>query len=121
MNMKIKCKECNTIYDSNEKYCPYCFNRTNRHNCYQLNSEEVYSKNNSNYRQTNRSLYEGKAIQQQRNRAASFNYQQRSTSKYKKKNTLSPAAAISTVVLIMFGMIFFSLFVMIFMNIIFSF
>ncbi len=28
--MKIRCKECNTVYDSSEKYCPYCFTKTRR-------------------------------------------------------------------------------------------
>lgn len=28
--MKIRCKECKTIYDDSEKYCPYCFTRTKR-------------------------------------------------------------------------------------------
>ena len=118
--MKIKCKICDTVYDNKEKYCPFCFNRTTRnHDCYNLDSEAVYSKNK--YRQNNTSLYEGSAIQKQRNRAASFNYQQRATSKYKKKNNTNPIAAITTAILIIFGMIFFSLFVMIFMNIIFLF
>lgn len=35
--MKIRCRECKTIYDNSEKYCPYCFSRTNPHDCYHLN------------------------------------------------------------------------------------
>ncbi len=27
--MKIRCRECKTIYDSKEKYCPFCYARTN--------------------------------------------------------------------------------------------
>lgn len=27
--MKIRCKECKTVYDNSEKYCPFCFERTN--------------------------------------------------------------------------------------------
>ena len=120
MNMKIKCKVCNTIYDNKEKYCPYCFNRTFRnHDCYNLNSEVVYSKDK--YRQPDRKLYEGKAIQNQRNRANSFNYQQRSKSKYIKNNKINSNAALTTALLIVFGMIFFSLFIMVFMNLIFFF
>lgn len=42
--MKIKCRECNTIYDDKEKYCPYCFSRTNPHNCYHLNDENIKTK-----------------------------------------------------------------------------
>lgn len=26
--MKIRCRNCKTIYDNKEKYCPYCFART---------------------------------------------------------------------------------------------
>ena len=117
--MKIKCKVCNTVYDNKEKYCPYCFNRTYRtHDCYNLNSEIVYSKDK--YKQTDTSIYEGKAIQNQRARANSFNYQQRSTSKYK-KNKMNPVTALTTGLLVGFGMVFLSIFLMIFMNLIFFF
>ena len=118
--MKIKCKICNTVYDNKEKYCPYCFNRTVRnHDCYNLDSEIVYSKDK--YRQPDKMIYEGSAIQKQKARQSSFNYQQRSTSKYKQNRKMSPAATISTVFLIMFVMVFISMFLMIFLNIIFLF
>lgn len=26
--MKIRCRECKTVYDNQEKYCPYCYART---------------------------------------------------------------------------------------------
>lgn len=117
--MKIKCKVCNTVYDNKEKYCPYCFNRTFRnHDCYNLNSEVVYNK--EKYRQTDRKLYEGKAILNQRERANSFNYQKRTTSKYK-NNKVNPITALTTALSIIFGIIFFMFFVMIFMNLIFFF
>lgn len=120
MNMKIKCKVCNTVYDNKEKYCPYCFNRTYRnHDCYNLNSEIVYSKDK--YKKTDKSIYEGKAIQNQRNRANTFNYQQRSTSKFKKNKKMDPVTALTTGLIIVFGIVFFSIFITIFMNIFFFF
>ena len=119
MNMKIKCKICNTVYDNKEKYCPYCFNRTVRnHDCYNLNSEDVYNK--GKYKQLNHSN-EGKAIQVQRERANSFNYQKRSTTKFKNNKKANPVALISSIFLIVFGMIFFSIFMTIFMNLFFFF
>ena len=117
--MKIRCKICNTVYDNKEKYCPYCFNRTTKnHDCYNLDSEIVYSKDN--YRKPDNKIYEGSAIQRQKARQKSFNYQQRSTTKYKNKK-MNPVTALTTALLIVFGMIFFSMFLMIFLNIIFFF
>lgn len=114
--MKIKCRECKTIYDDSEKYCPYCFNRTTRnHDCYNLNSEAVYSKND--YRNTNKKLYEGKAIQNQRNRANSFNYQKRATTKFKTKKT----NAIAIIIPIIFSVMFFIMFMSMIFNMIFFF
>lgn len=114
--MKIKCKICNTVYDNKEKYCPYCFNRTTRnHDCYNLNSEEVYSKDK--YKSASSNLYEGKAIQNQRNRANSFNYQKRATTKFKTKK-VNPLA---TIIPIIFSIIFFMSFLSMFFNMIFYF
>lgn len=118
--MKIKCKICNTVYDNKDKYCPYCFNRTKRtHDCYNLNSEDVYSKDK--YKQTNQKLYEGKAINQQRERANSFNYQKRTTTRYNNKKNTNPVAFITTLIFIIFGIMFFSIFMTIFMNLFFFF
>lgn len=105
--MKIKCTECKTIYDSSEKYCPYCFNRTNRHDCYNLNSESV--------------RFEGSALREQKTRSNQFNYQKRATSKYKKKKNTSAASVISTLIVVFILMIFFTVFLMIFLNLIFFF
>ena len=104
--MKIKCTECKTIYDSPEKYCPYCFNRTNRHDCYNLNSESV--------------RFEGSALREQKTRSNQFNYQKRATSKYKKKKT-SAASVISTLFVVFILMFIFTVFLMVFLNLIFFF
>ena len=117
--MKIKCKECKTVYDNKEKYCPYCFNRTKRnHDCFDLNSEAIYSQDK--YRRPSTQIYEGKAIQNQQNRANSFNYQKRSASKYKKQ-TANPASVIILALSMFFGMLILGIFFVIFMQMLFFF
>lgn len=68
--MKIRCKECKTIYDNSEKYCPYCFARTNAVVRYKASVDN--------------NRVEGSVMKKRA--AASYNYQKRATTKYKAKN-----------------------------------
>lgn len=69
--MKIRCKECKTIYDNSEKYCPYCFNRTNTADRYKVSQGG--------------NRIEGSEMEKRKN--AQFDYQKRATSKFKKKES----------------------------------
>ena len=50
--MKIRCRECKTIYDDSEKYCPYSFTRTKPKESYTVRigpiEEKTVSKIRSN-------------------------------------------------------------------------
>lgn len=53
--MKIRCRECKTIYDDSEKYCPYCFTRTKPNESYAVRMGRIEGKAMSRIR-SNRPL-----------------------------------------------------------------
>ncbi len=53
--MKIRCRECKTIYDDSEKYCPYCFTRTKPKESYTVRGGPIEEKTVSKIR-SNRPL-----------------------------------------------------------------
>lgn len=71
--MKIKCRECKTIYDDNEKYCPYCFTRTKEIVRYRTSLDN--------------NRLEGSVMKKRE--ATKFNYQKRATTKFKNKKKSS--------------------------------
>lgn len=98
--MLIKCRECKTVYDDNEKYCPFCFTRTKEIVRYRTNVD---------------SRLEGSVMKKRA--ATKFNYQKRATTKYKPKKT-SPVVVI---IPILFMLLFFYVFMHIIFNMIFFF
>lgn len=89
--MMIKCKECKTIYNDNEKYCPFCFTRTNKVVRYRTNMDE---------NRLESSVMKKRA-------ATNFDYQKRTTTKYK-KSKINP---IEYIIPLIFSIIFFIMFV----------
>ncbi|MGN1344534.1 MAG: hypothetical protein ACI4U3_08135 [Traorella sp.] len=106
--MKIRCKECNTVYDSNEKYCPYCFNRTVRHDCYHLNEDNEVS---TNYRAAKR--------------PTQTTYQQvkkyKPTTRTKTTRKKNPASSVVTFIVVVFMIMFFCIFMFTLMNMVYYF
>ena len=101
ISMKIKCRECKTIYDSSEKYCPYCFSRTKPHDCYHLSMDGSH--------------VEGSAMKKRSREVKQFNYRKRASSKYKKsKPKVNGAEIVAYVFVIIMIMMFLSFFLMIF-------
>lgn len=99
--MMIKCRECKTVYDDNEKYCPFCFTRTKEVVRYRTNMD------------TNR--LEGSEMKKRA--ATKFNYQKRATTKYKTKK----ANPIAIIIPFIFMFIFLFMFINIIFNMIFFF
>ncbi len=98
--MKIKCKECKTIYDNSEKYCPYCFNRTDR---------IVRFKASVDARPES-------PLMEKREKTP-YNYRARKTTKYKNKK--NPAVKVITFIFsiyaaLVFGFVLLSIFLAIF-------
>lgn len=88
INMLIKCKECKTIYDNSEKYCPYCFTRTNSIVRY-------------------RSSVDGRRIEgseMKKREKINDNYQKRCQSKF--KNSKSNTAVLIATILIFLCIVF---------------
>ena len=99
--MMIKCRECKTVYDDKEKYCPYCFTRTKAVVRYRTNMDN--------------NRLEGSVMKKRS--STNFDYQKRATTKFKTKRT-NPLV---TIIPIIFSMIFFYMFISLFFNMLFFF
>lgn len=92
--MKIRCRECKTIYDNSEKYCPYCFTRTNAVVRYKANVDN--------------NRVEGSVMKKRV--SSTYNYQKRATTKYKaKKNKIQDKESITKTIAIIIAFIVFVL------------